>query len=516
MKIGIYNRYWNTFGGGENYTGTVAQILSQDHDVELISVEPVDWGNLASRLRLDLSRCTMTRWPNAACERLSPLTANYDLFINSTYGSSIRPQSTVSALICYFPHQLSSPDRLKTIAKTLIRGVRSTGFEIRQTFKQRLPKFVALAGVYDVEPDGRVWLDSQALLSVPVQKSGEATVPLWPDTHCGVHKVTVRGMKCHFQVVGSTLTISLPAGQERDCIVHISCLAASKDGHDVARDGRSLGMCIDTRKTLWATAPRAIEKVLAREASIDSLRAYDRIISISNFTSEWIRSRWQLDSVELQPPIDTDAFSYDPQKPRAKYILSVGRFFAGGHNKKHQEMAKAFIRMRQEGCIPDDWRLVLAGARHQEHQLHLDYFAELQKICEGHPIDIKTDLPFSQLVEHYQSATIYWHSAGWGENQHDFPERLEHFGMTTCEAMACGCVPVVINAAGQKEIVQDGMNGYVFDDYATLAKRMKELTDPMAGEKRQELRANARASVLKYARSEFRTRVVKAFGGLAY
>jgi glycosyltransferase involved in cell wall biosynthesis len=32
--------------------------------------------------------------------------------------------------------------------------------------------------------------------------------------------------------------------------------------------------------------------------------------------------------------------------------------------------------------------------------------------------------------------------------------------MTTVEAMAGGCVPVVIDRAGQKEIVREGLDGY--------------------------------------------------------
>ncbi|WP_199171818.1 glycosyltransferase family 4 protein [Pollutimonas nitritireducens] len=419
-------------------------------------------------------------------------------------------------MICYFPHQLSSRSRLKSIVKAVIKKTRSTAFEIRQSLNKRLPQFVAIAGAFHLEPNNCVWLDTNALVALPVQKTGTAQIPLWPKAYCGVRKVTIDGVQCDFQVSELMISITLPPGNDSHRIAHIESVPAKIDQEGPFSDGRSLGICIDAREILWMSAPRAVEQVLPPVTPIAALAAYSRIISISNFTSEWIANRWQLESTELQPPIDTDSFNYDSQKPRARFILSVGRFFAGGHNKKHREMAEAFIKMRKEGCIPDDWRLVLVGARHQEHQIHLDYFADLQKICEGHPIDIKADLPFAQLVEHYQTATIYWHAAGWGENHSDFPERLEHFGMTTCEAMACGCVPVVINAAGQKEIVNDGKNGYVFDDYDTLALHIKELTDPLAEPKLQELRLNARESVLKYARSDFQARVIKAFDGLAY
>jgi glycosyltransferase involved in cell wall biosynthesis len=40
---------------------------------------------------------------------------------------------------------------------------------------------------------------------------------------------------------------------------------------------------------------------------------------------------------------------------------------------------------------------------------------------------------------------------------------FEHFGLTTVEAMSAGCVPIVINKGGQKEIVEDGISGFVWN-----------------------------------------------------
>ena len=37
---------------------------------------------------------------------------------------------------------------------------------------------------------------------------------------------------------------------------------------------------------------------------------------------------------------------------------------------------------------------------------------------------------------------------------------FEHFGITTVEAMAAGCVPVVIDKADQREIVRHVTDGY--------------------------------------------------------
>lgn len=57
------------------------------------------------------------------------------------------------------------------------------------------------------------------------------------------------------------------------------------------------------------------------------------------------------------------------------------------------------------------------------------------------------------------------------------PSRYEPFGLTTLEAMACGTVPLVSQTAGSKEIIVDGLNGFVVDthDRKNLADKIKML-----------------------------------------
>jgi len=45
---------------------------------------------------------------------------------------------------------------------------------------------------------------------------------------------------------------------------------------------------------------------------------------------------------------------------------------------------------------------------------------------------------------------------------------VEHFGMTTVEAMSAGVVPIVINKGGQKEIVDHGINGFKWNNLEEL------------------------------------------------
>ena len=57
------------------------------------------------------------------------------------------------------------------------------------------------------------------------------------------------------------------------------------------------------------------------------------------------------------------------------------------------------------------------------------------------------------------TASIFWSATGYGIGD-DQPWNAEHFGMTTVEAMAGGCVPVVIDKAGQREIITPDVDGF--------------------------------------------------------
>ena len=79
------------------------------------------------------------------------------------------------------------------------------------------------------------------------------------------------------------------------------------------------------------------------------------------------------------------------------------------------------------------------------------------------------------LEKMYDEAKIYWHAAGFKENLTKYPERAEHFGITTVEAMAHAVVPVVINKGGQKEIVDDGIDGFLWETEEELKLFTKRL-----------------------------------------
>lgn len=56
------------------------------------------------------------------------------------------------------------------------------------------------------------------------------------------------------------------------------------------------------------------------------------------------------------------------------------------------------------------------------------------------------------LSEYYKKADVFL-----------LPSRFEPFGLTTLEAMACGAVTMVSRVAGSRELIIDGVNGFIVD-----------------------------------------------------
>lgn len=365
MKIGIYNKYWSTCGGGEKHVGAIAQHLASSDKVDLISNTRFSIADLESKLNLNLANCIEVILPNHTEEMMEEFSANYDLWINSTFLSSMRSKAKTSILLVFFP-----------------------------------------------------FLDTALRL-------------LW--------------------------------------------------------------------KKLPVIQPEWLQKFFWRKYGF--WNTYDIVVSNSEFTKSWVQKWWKCESYVLPPPIDL--FEMLQDHPKKKIILSVGRFFVGGHNKKQDVMIKAFIQMiKTHNCT--GWHYHVCGGTHPE-KVHQDYLQQLTQMSEGYPITIHPDIDRNSLVELYYDAKIFWHATGYGESDVKSPEVMEHFGMTTVEAMSAGCIPIVINKAGQKEVIKHGVNGFVWDnldDLYTLSIAVMSSADVGS------IMAKARSTSQKYAVAEFNRSLV--------
>lgn len=195
------------------------------------------------------------------------------------------------------------------------------------------------------------------------------------------------------------------------------------------------------------------------------LKCWNLIIYNSKFTKEYSEKNWPINSEVIYPPVDTDKIKPLEKK---KYILSVGRFFGYLKDKKHIELISVFKDFLANHDVKD-WSLHLAGSAGEGDK---DYLSQLKKMAEKLPVCFYPNLSYKKLINLYGESSIYWHAAGFKETD---PTKMEHFGIAVVEAMAAGCVPVVVNQGGLREIVTSGEDGFRWDNIRELQESTKGL-----------------------------------------
>jgi len=176
------------------------------------------------------------------------------------------------------------------------------------------------------------------------------------------------------------------------------------------------------------------------------LRFVDTIACNSNFTKRFIDKEYGVESIVLYPPVSVEEFKPGRKK---NIILAVGRFEETMQSKRQDVLIDVFREMICGGL--KDWRLVLVGASLEQENKN-KFLNSLKKQAKDLPVEFGVNVSFKELKKLYGQARIFWHATGYGIDENEHPGKVEHFGMTTVEAMAAGCWPLVYSAGGQKEI----------------------------------------------------------------
>ncbi|MEX2007767.1 MAG: glycosyltransferase [Candidatus Levyibacteriota bacterium] len=199
------------------------------------------------------------------------------------------------------------------------------------------------------------------------------------------------------------------------------------------------------------------------------IRRVAEFIYNSKFTKSYADKTFGVKGVVLYPPVEVK--TKDVKKENI--VLTVGKFryknIPLDDFKKQTVMIGAFKNMVEEGLR--GWKLVIVTGCTKKDEPELD---RIKKTAKGYPIEFLINQESNELWDIYSRSKIYWHAAGYGENLNEHPEYAEHFGISTVEAMGAGAVPIVINAGGQKEIVEKG-SGFLWDTLEELKNRTEEL-----------------------------------------
>jgi glycosyltransferase involved in cell wall biosynthesis len=184
--------------------------------------------------------------------------------------------------------------------------------------------------------------------------------------------------------------------------------------------------------------------------------SYQLKLAISKFTRTWAQRLWGIDCQVLYPPVDTRFGTVE----KKNIILSVGRFTSWQNMKRQNETITAFGRLVKGGLLK--WEYICAGGV-SDWAEDVMYFEEMRRLAEECGARALGNLDRAEVKSLYEQAKIFWHAAGCGLDEQAHPELSEHFGIATVEAMAAGCVPVVVNRGAQPEIIEHGVSGFLWN-----------------------------------------------------
>lgn len=495
MRTAIYNRFWQSMGGGERHSGMIAQILSQSGvEVDLIGHTKVSLDELGDRLALDLGKTNLQVVPDRGEDAISELSADYDLFINSSYMSRVHSRARRSAYLCFFPtpydHDLSAVHRT---------AMRVIGPRLTSPSNHAQPELRYGEGWFPPEGGRRrqwAWSSGESVIVLDKGQALQLEADFGrPGSDVPVTvTIDLDGTELARFLVSSTFTprsIAVP-GADRARAVRFRSDTFSPG----EEDPRELGVALSRlrigggRQSLKTRTAIRYPWLLREPNDFRFVDTYDVVLANSAYTQGWIGKLWDRPSEILFPPIEISGIA--PLGERQPTILTVGRFFAPGHghSKRQLEMVEMFGQLVQARQL-DGWRLVMLGGCEPRQQPYVD---QVRAAAAGLPVEIHANAPRSLVESLMSTASIFWSATGLGENTEKRPWTNEHFGMTTAEAMAGGCVPVVIDRAGQQEIVREGIDGFRWNSDAQWRIRTVQVATDEA------LRARLAASAIERVR----------------
>lgn len=204
-------------------------------------------------------------------------------------------------------------------------------------------------------------------------------------------------------------------------------------------------------------------KPLAVRTDKEFMAKYDYFFPNSQFTAHWLKEKWDVPEEKvhvLYPPVTLIASSKLQNVKQRNSIFVCSRI---EKSKKIEDLIQAFS---DSDFLNKNCTLTVAGSIKNESP---EYIRHLQAI--NPKVTFVFEPSREQIEELFLKATIFWHAKGFGETD---PYQMEHFGITTVEAMSAGCIPVVINKGGQVEIVTEDC-GFKWDTLEELVSFTEQI-----------------------------------------
>lgn len=159
------------------------------------------------------------------------------------------------------------------------------------------------------------------------------------------------------------------------------------------------------------------------------------------------------------PGVDTEIYNAKPLKSdsavnlKKNAVLTVSRMVP---NKGLDRLLDALNMIKNK----IDFHLYMGGGgkddskSEEEREFEVKIFGLIKKYHMEEMVTVLGHIAAELLPVYYRHADIL-----------AFPSRYEPFGITPLESMACGTTSIVSSSAGCREIIVDGLNGYIINPH---------------------------------------------------
>jgi len=473
----IYDKWLSSLGGGEVVACNVALILKNiGYSVTLVSGKEILRKSIKEKLNLDLEGIHITTCWNDET-KLRKITENADIFVNTSYmdysyGNAKRniyyvqfPTETYNTFKGLLFNNYILPFASKFIKPIEFISSHETQVYIDGHFAHEIKEHSKIA--FSFLEDKYYILKFRILISkfnknilehIKVQIDGAniKSFSIKVDHHFNILKFKYKLKPKKDRII---LNIKIDdVTENRLYLLYPKILP--------------LGLPDFIYKTLYERINTRLRAGLFINLK-NRLKSYDTFICHSEYVKGWIKKYWNIDAHVIYPPVDLLFNKYDINHIKKERIISsVGRFFKLGHGKKQEVMIRAFKKLFNIGY--KDWSLHLVGGLGNEAS-SLEFYKHLLKEAKGYPIYFHVNVTKSEVENVLLRSKIYWHAAGFGEEEKQYPIRLEHFGIAPVEAISAGCIPILYKGGGLIEIIN---NLSLSDDY--LFRNSAELIEKTA------------------------------------
>jgi glycosyltransferase involved in cell wall biosynthesis len=165
--------------------------------------------------------------------------------------------------------------------------------------------------------------------------------------------------------------------------------------------------------------------------SLENVKA--ELLAVSRFTKWRLKKFAGMESKVVYPPVDIKKFSVVFGNGKRDGVISIGRFTP---EKDH------ILQLKMAEKLPNVTFRLCGSAK---TPYYLRWFKHIKAKAEEKGlknVEFYPNIPISDLIKLIGKSKIFIHTM-----------RYEDFGLTTCEAIAGGCIPCVIDSGGQKESV---------------------------------------------------------------